>query len=47
MGLKEELRIELSKNNSIHVVKDHLVNRGYLEDDIDSEIKKLLDSKKD
>ncbi len=45
MGLKEELSRELAKNNSIHVVKANLVNRGYLEEDIDKAFKGIVDSK--
>jgi len=45
MGLKEELRKELARNNSIYIVKSNLINRGYLEDDINSELKVLIDVK--
>jgi hypothetical protein len=43
MGLKEELLKELTKNNSIYVAKSNLINRGYLEEDIDKALKGMID----
>ena len=45
MGLKEELSRELGKGNSIYVVKANLINRGYLEEDIDKMFKGIIDIK--
>jgi len=45
MGLKEELSKELSRNNSIYIVKSNLLNRGYLEDDINEALRGLIDVK--
>ncbi|HYD02954.1 MAG TPA: hypothetical protein VEC16_01520 [Alphaproteobacteria bacterium] len=45
MGLKEELNKELMRNNSLSIVKTNLVNRGYLEDDIDRAFKNIVDIK--
>jgi len=45
MGLKEELVKELTRNNSIYLVKANLINRGYLEEDINSALKGVIDIK--
>jgi len=43
MGLKEELSKELMKNSSIYVAKTNLINRGYLEEDINKSLKGMID----
>jgi hypothetical protein len=45
MGLKEELSRELGKGNSIYVMKANLINRGYLEDDINKAFKGIIELK--
>jgi MFS family permease len=45
MGLKEELVKELTKNNSIYIVKSNLINRGYLEEDINKALKGVIEVK--
>jgi hypothetical protein len=45
MGLKEELSKELTTNSSISVVKSNLMNRGYLEDDINRLLGNIIDTK--
>ncbi|MGV8141916.1 MAG: hypothetical protein ACP5NW_05745 [Candidatus Woesearchaeota archaeon] len=45
MGLKEELSKELLQSNSISVVKSNLINRGYLEEDINKILKDIVDIK--
>jgi hypothetical protein len=45
MGLKEELSRELARNSSMSVVKSNLINRGYLEDDINKLLKNIIDIK--
>jgi len=45
MGLKEELSRELVRNNSIYTVKTNLLNRGYLEEDINKALKGMIDTK--
>ncbi len=45
MGLKEELVKELTKNNSIYLVKANLINRGYLEEDINAALKGVVELK--
>lgn len=43
MGLKEELSKELLKSNSISIVKSNLINRGYMEEDINTLLKNMID----
>ncbi|HEY9704740.1 MAG TPA: hypothetical protein V6C58_20035, partial [Allocoleopsis sp.] len=45
MGLKEELNKELIHGTSINVVKTNLINRGYLEEDIDRLLKNIAEVK--
>jgi len=45
MGLKEELVKELTRNSSIYLVKANLINRGYLEEDINRALKGVIDIK--
>jgi MFS family permease len=42
MGLKEELSKELSQNSSIYIAKNNMINRGYLEEDIDKALKSMI-----
>lgn len=42
MGLKEELSKELQHNSSIHLAKSNMLNRGYLEDDINNALKGMI-----
>jgi len=42
MGLKEELSKELQHNSSMYIAKSNLINRGYLEDDINKALKGMI-----
>jgi hypothetical protein len=42
MGLKEELSKELTQNSSIYIAKNNMLNRGYLEVDIDKSLKGMI-----
>jgi MFS family permease len=45
MGLKEELSKELTKGNSIYIIKANLLGRGYLEEDINSALRSIVNVK--
>jgi hypothetical protein len=42
MGLKEELSKELIQNSSIYIAKNNMLNRGYLEEDIDKALRSMI-----
>jgi hypothetical protein len=45
MGLHEEIKSELEKSHSISEIKNNLMKRGYLEEDIDSSLSERMKSK--
>ena len=44
MVLLDEVKKEVSKSNSIAEIKNNLLKRGYLENDIDEALKKLKET---